>query len=129
MNIVRTRIRHCFECPHVQHMPCMADACPSYYTNLAQCVYNVPYSGLFRGVYISRIANSCSRKVISRMEILNHHASSHIIHYRGLAVLSRNSRNINASKIIHYTVYGIRYQNYTDCSAIYINYHAFMHPK
>ena len=42
------------------------------------------------------------------MEILNH-ASSHInclsrFCFRGLAVLSRNSQNINASKITRYTV-------------------------
>ncbi len=70
-------------------------------------------AGYFRGVHISRIANSIlvREKYISRMEILNH-ASSHIqdFYFRGLAVLSRNSRNINASKITRSTVV----HNYTD---------------
>ncbi len=77
------------------------------------CTYKqVPYSGLFsRRLYFANSQfNSCSRKVISRMEILNHHTSSHINYlsrffFRRLALLSRNSRNINASKITRYTVY------------------------
>ncbi len=36
---------------------------------------------------------------------LLHISFFHNFNFRGLAVLSRNSRNINASKIIHYTVY------------------------
>ncbi len=47
------------------------------------------------------------------MEILNRASSTLIIifqdfNFRGLAVLSRNSRNINASKITRYTVPSIR---------------------
>ncbi len=76
----------------------------------------IPYSGLFsRRLYFANSQfNSCSRKVISRMEILNH-ACSHIncLSFRGLAVLSRNSRNMNASKITHYTVVYITYLKVT----------------
>ena len=70
----------------------------------------VPYSGLFsRRLYFANSQfNSCSRKVISQMEILNRASSTLIIFYdfnfRGLAVLSPNSRNRNASKITRYTV-------------------------
>ncbi len=43
------------------------------------------------------------------MEILNRASSTSIIfhdfNFRGLAVLSQNSRNINASKITRYTVH------------------------
>ncbi len=71
---------------------------------------DIPYSGLFsRRLYLANsLFNSCSRKVISRMEILNRASSTLIIfhdfNFRGLAVLSRNSQNINASKITRYTV-------------------------
>ncbi len=80
------------------------------YIEFAKSRYNYRIAGYFRGVYISRTAkfNSCSRKVISRMEILNRASSTLIIfhdfNFRGLAVLSRNSRNINASKMTRYTV-------------------------
>ncbi len=65
----------------------------------------IPYSGLFsRRLYFANSQfNSCSRKVISRMEILNH-ASSHI------KCLSRflfsRIGYINGSKITPYTVIG-----------------------
>ncbi len=64
----------------------------------------LPYTGLFsRRLYFANSQfNSCSRKVISRMDILNRASSTLIIfHDRGLAVLLRNSRNIT-----RYTLYG-----------------------
>ncbi len=53
------------------------------------------------------------------MEILNHASSTLIIfhdfNFRGLAVLSQNSRNINASKISRYTVvYPASYMTYAE---------------
>ncbi len=70
-----------------------------------------PYSGLFsRRLYFANSQfNSCSRKVNftngdTEPRLLHINYFFHDFNFWGLAVLSRNSRNINASKITRYTV-------------------------
>ncbi len=65
----------------------------------------VPYSGLFsRRLYFAN--SEAIQFLFAKSNFTNGDTEPRLLHinFQGLAVLSRNSRNINASKITRYTV-------------------------